>query len=255
MRICMICGTQPWHRPCPAMAALLAVFALTPLGQRCVVWRNAKVRSSRKLSQTPVTSGRPRVTSLGIDAINANLAAQPSDGSPAGPLDDISHPAPAVVILDGARPMLRGERIPLEDLRSASDMAHGIGEGRLPIYYRHQNFSGDVSLMLKHDASLNSIARLNTNHRRQQKYYDALSNVGCRSPLDARSAISQSCRQRRIRSLIMSSRRPVQRTLQHPTAMTREPGSTMYFLARRLPYTLEICRYLKNSGTRLCKRN
>lgn len=42
VRICMTCGTAPWHRPCPATAAQLAAFALTPLGQRCAVWRNSK---------------------------------------------------------------------------------------------------------------------------------------------------------------------------------------------------------------------
>ena len=43
-------AAPPLHGPCPETAAQLAAFALTPLGQRCVVWRNCKVRRAVRAS-------------------------------------------------------------------------------------------------------------------------------------------------------------------------------------------------------------
>ncbi len=104
VHICMICGTQPWHRPCPETAAQLAAFALTPLGQRSEIWRHSKVRRTPHLRPAPSPRGRQRnklcVASSGIDKNNAYLAAP--DNPPVAPIHDVSLPDPAVVLLDGA---------------------------------------------------------------------------------------------------------------------------------------------------------
>ena len=130
VRICMTCGNAPWHRPCPATAAQLAVFALTPLGQRCAVWRNSQVRRPRTLRRAPALHGRPHVARPAIDKINEYLADQPSPPSPAA----VPLPASAIVLLDGgATNTLVGEHIPLADIRPATGVVQGIGADCLNI--------------------------------------------------------------------------------------------------------------------------
>ena len=143
VRICMTCGNAPWHRPCPATAAQLAVFALTPLGQRCAVWRNSQVRRPRTLRRAPALHGRPHVARPAIDKINEYLADQPSPPSPAA----VPLPASAIVLLDGgATNTLVGEHIPLADIRPATGVVQGIGADRLNIVEQGTLRLGALSL-------------------------------------------------------------------------------------------------------------